>query len=263
MLRFCVILISLSFFTLSAATQIPQTLRKVGVSENLGTFLKFENLNLLNSDGEKFNISSLFLNGRSKVFYFGYYTCPMLCHFVAKGVEDAVKASSLRLGSEYDVIMMSLNPYEDVTSAKKFRKKYTSTLSRAHDSNSWYFLMGDVDSIISLTSQFGFSYYYVADSNDFAHSAVIMILTPEAQISRYLYGVTYSPSDFKLSLLEASDERVVSTLNKLLLFCYSYDPQSKKYVLFAKNLMKLGGVLTIFVILFMMFMFNRSAKKFK
>lgn len=260
MLRLIAILITLSFTNIFSVTQIPQTLRNVGVSENLGSFVNFDSLNIFDVFGKKIDMNN-FKNYRPKVFYFGYYTCPMLCHFVAKGVLDAINEATLSLGRDYDVFMMSVNPDENAKSALLFRDKYVSSLKKVHQTNSWHFLRGDENSIKSLTNQFGFSYYYLKKSNDFAHSAVIMILTPEFQISRYLYGVMFSPKDFKLSLLEASDKKVISSLNKLLLFCYNYDPQSKKYVLFARNLMKIGGLLTIFGIILMMFLFNRSAPK--
>jgi protein SCO1/2 len=109
----------------------------------------------------------------------------------------------------------------------------------------WHFLVGDETNIRKVTDAIGFKYAYDARQKQFAHPAAIYLLTPEGRIARYLYGIEYAPSDLRLGLLEATEGRSMSTTERLLLYCYHYDPQGKHYALVAMNVMRLGGALTV------------------
>ena len=128
--------------------------------------------------------------------------------------------------------------------------------------NGWHFLTGQQSEIDALTKAAGFQYQYDPKSEQFAHSTAIMILTPEGKMARYLYGATYHPRDLRFSLAEASENRSTMAVQKMLLFCYHYDPKAGGYVLFATNLMRVGGVLTVLLIaLFLWRMVKAERKK--
>eukprot|EP01046_Picozoa_sp_COSAG06_P045242 COSAG06_NODE_6226_length_3033_cov_1.039877_3_plen_274_part_00 len=248
-------------FIILADTLVPHTLREVGVTESIGSKLNYDAYRFIDSNDQFFSLGMLFDKNQAVLFFFGYYNCPMLCHFVAQGVTDLINQSDLIFGKDFVVVMLSINPDESQFSAAAFRDKYLSQLSPKYADNqahNWHFLRASSSDIQAITKGAGFYYRYESNRKDFAHSAAIMVLSPSAIYSRYLYGINYDVKDFKLSVIEARREKQVSTLDRLLLFCYNYDPQSKKYVLMAKRVMKIGGVFIIVIILLMMFLFNRA-----
>ncbi|MEK9657895.1 MAG: SCO family protein [bacterium] len=235
------------------------TLREVYVTENIGRQLPLD-VEVKDINEDIIPISRFFNQGKPIVLFFGYYTCPMLCHFVAQGVSAAINDASLKLGLDYRVLMLSINPDERLSAAIGFRDQYVSKLSSdvKDEETDWHFLRADLPAIDRLSDALGFSFRYNANSKEFAHSAVIFILSPKGKISRYLYGISFQKLDFKLAILEASDEKYISSMDRLLLFCYNYDPQSRVYVIMAKRIMQVGGVLIIFIIILMMFLFNKG-----
>ncbi len=128
----------------------------------------------------------------------------------------------------------------------------------------WHFLVGDETNIRKVTDAIGFEYRYDARQKQYAHPAAIYLLTPEGHIARYLYGIQYDPNDVRLGLLEATEGRSVSTTERILLFCYHYDPQGKHYSIVAMNVMRLGGVATLGVLgTFLAIMWARERRRRK
>ena len=114
----------------------------------------------------------------------------------------------------------------------------------------WHFLTDHHGNAARLAKQIGFNYRYDARSEQYAHPAAIMVLTPQGKMARYLYGITYKARDLRFALAEASENRTSMALEKVLLLCYMYDPNQSRYVLFATNFMKAGGVLIMASMLF-------------
>ncbi|MCA9583011.1 MAG: hypothetical protein KC416_14525, partial [Myxococcales bacterium] len=107
-----------------------------------------------------------------------------------------------------------------------------------------------------------FQFKYDDKAEQYAHAAVMMLLTPDAKIARYLYGVEFNPNDVRFGLLEASEGRSISTSEQLLLYCYSYDPKSNSYVLMATRIMKIGGALTmLFLFGFLALFWRRELRR--
>ena len=229
-------LLLICFYYSYSASQIPYTLKKVGITENIGISIN-KNIFLENYDLNSYTLDFFFTQSKPLVVFFGYYTCPMLCHYVANGVVQLLNQTSLVLGKDFNLLMLSINPNDDASTANDFAKNYLSKLNENLDGNAWYFMTASSDVISQFTTSLGFFYRHDVKSDQFAHSAAIIVLTPKGIVSRYLYGINFNPFDFKMSILEANKENVSSNLDKLLLFCYNYDPQNKTYVILAKKLM--------------------------
>ena len=72
------------------------------------------------------------------------------------------------------------------------------------------------------------------------------MLSPEGKITRYLYGSTYFlPFDLKMAVVEAQQGRSGPTINKVLNYCFSYDPAGKKYVF---NITKVSGTFILILV---------------
>ena len=198
------------------------------------------------SEGATVRLGDFFDGKRPTVFVFAYHTCPMLCSLVLDATVRSLNDVAWTVGDQFDVISVSIDPKDTPETATRKRAQVVASYPRAKGSTrGWHFLVGDEDNIRKVTDAIGFKYHYDARQKQYAHPAAIYLLSPAGHIARYLYGIQYEPNDLRLGLLEAAEGRSVSTTERILLFCYHYDPQGKHYALVAMNVMRLGGVVTL------------------
>ena len=117
--------------------------------------------------------------------------------------------------------------------------------SAENQAASWHFLTGDEADIRRVTSAAGFNYRWDEPTKQYAHVSGVLVVTPDGRLSRYFYGIEYSPKDLRLALVESGQGHIGSAIDELLLYCYHYDPESGKYGVIVMNLVRLGGVLTV------------------
>jgi protein SCO1/2 len=244
------LLVALSFAGTLAYAQLvkaddPQ-LSGIGVAEHLGEIIPLDAA-FTNAAGEPVTLGEYFQTGKPVVLVLAYYECPMLCNLVLNGLSRGIRDLSWQLGTEYRVVTISIDPTETVDLAAAKKATYLAALPAASPENGWDFLIGDSANIAQITEALGFEYHYVPERDEFAHPSVVFLLTPEGKISRYLYGIEYRPRDLKLGLLEASEGKIGNTLDRIILYCYHYDPAAGSYVMFAANVMRLGGAVTVLV----------------
>ncbi len=255
-LPFAIFLI-LSLLSAQTLTEDDPQLTKIDVVEHLGDTIPLD-LSFINAQGETVKLGSLFLTGKPAILTLAYYECPMLCTFVLNGLGAGLANIPYQSGQDYKLITVSIDPNETAELAATKEALYTKEYKQMN----WSFLVGDSIDIKRLAEAVGFQYYYDRNSDEFAHPAAVFILTPDGIISRYLYGLNYSGNDLRLSLLEASKGRIGTTIDRILLYCYHYDPEAGSYVLFATNVMRLGGVLTVvFMAIFFTIMWVREKRR--
>jgi len=244
-----------AFLTLlprSAGAHDPQdeVLQQVGVDERLGqpipTGLRFRD-----QTGKKVRLADYFTGGPA-IVTLNYYACPTLCPLVFRNLAGSVRhLGNLKLGKDFRIVTVSINPDEIPALARdKSVATYAMLGGLSEPENRWPFLMGDQSAIENLAQSVGVRYSRQG-KNDFAHPNVLVVVTPDGRVSRYLYGLEVRPRDLKLALVEAADGRIGGSRlsNSLLLYCFHYDPVGKKYVLFASRLMTVSmlGVLAVTV----------------
>ncbi len=205
-------------------------------------------LPFVDSNGDTVSLGSVLGNDLPVIFVFHYSNCQMLCGLVLEGISKAIQGVGLVPGKEYRIVAVSIDPLETAQTSKSSEKRFTAELPKGSQPGAWQFLTGSQSSIDSLTSALGFIYFYDKKNKQYAHPAAIFLLTPEHKLSRVLYGIQYNPRDLKLGLLEAGRDVIGDPADKLLLYCFHYDPDSNGYVLFASNVMKLGGVITMLLL---------------
>lgn len=248
--------------SISEASGLPEALKKVGIEQKLGAQLPLET-EFKDESGQVVKLSSFFNTGRPVIVAFVYYECPMLCNQVLNGLTGSLKGISFDAGKEFDVVAISFDAreFDKPDLAKNKKASYLERYGRPGTEKGWHFLTGTQESIDIATSAAGFSYKWDEKSNQFAHAAAIMVATPDGKLSKYFYGIDYSPKDVKFGIMESGQNRVGNAAEQLLLYCYHYDPATGKYGLAILRVMRLGGVLTLIGLGTMGFVFWRRNKK--
>ena len=224
----------------------PELLKEVGIDQKLDSAVPLD-LVFRDEHGRPVQLGQFFA-GRPVVLSLVYYSCPMLCTQVLNGMSRSLKALPLAIGKDFNVVTVSIDPTERPTLAEAKHSLYTGIYGRPGAAEGWHFLTGDEPQIKRLAEAVGFRYAYDSDSKQFAHASGIILLTPEGKVSRYFYGIQYPERDLRLGLVEASQGKIGSPVDQLLLFCYHYDPHSGKYGLLISRVIQLSGLVTMLVL---------------
>jgi protein SCO1/2 len=187
-----------------------------------------------------------YLGKRPLVLALVYYECPMLCSQVLNGLVSSLGVLTFTAGNEFDVVAVSFNPREGPGLAEAKKRAYMERYDRPGSEPGWHFLTGPPESIAQLTEAVGFKYAWDDKIKQYAHAAGVIVLTPDGRVSKYFYGVEYSARDLKYGLMEASDQKIGSPVDNLLLYCYHYDPTTGKYGVATMTAVRIGGAATIF-----------------
>ncbi len=224
----------------------PPLLREIGIDQKLNTQVPLE-LSFRDEEGRSVRLGDYF-GKKPVVMALVYYECPMLCTQVLNGLASALQVLEFDAGREFNVVLVSIDPKETPQLAAAKKKSYLERYQRSGAAAGWHLLTGEQAAIERLAQSVGFRYAYDPKTGQYAHAAAIMVLTPEGRIAQYYYGIEYPPRDLRLGLIEASRERIGSVADRILLYCYHYDPAKGRYGAVAMNILRLAGVATILVL---------------
>ena len=228
------------------STDVPPQLKDVTFRQRLDAALPLDAV-LTDESGRPVTLGQFF-GRRPVVLAFVYYSCPMLCTQVMNGLSSALKVMPFSAGHEFDVVLISFDPRDTPAIAAEKKRTHLAYWSTERDAAAWHFLTGDEASIRRVTSAAGFTYRWDEQTGQFAHVSGVLVVTPDGRLSRYFYGVEYSPKELRMALVESGQGRIGSVIDELLLYCFHYDPESGRYGLLVMNLVRLGGVLTVLFI---------------
>ena len=238
----CTLLLAASALAENSATP-PRLPGEVSIQQNLNAQIPLD-LMFRDESGNIVRLRQLF-RGKPVLLNFMYYRCPMLCSMVMEGISSTLTELKFDVGKEFDVITVSIDPRDMPSEAALKKDKYIKRYGRLGAADGWHFLTGHETAIRTLTNAVGFHYAYDPEHDEFAHGTVLIAVTPQGRISRYLYGFEYNPRDVRLALVEASTNRIGTPTDQLLLLCYHYDPATGKYSRTAMNFVRAGGVATV------------------
>ncbi len=230
----------------AAGTQLPAVYRNVGVDEHLNSQLPLD-ARFYDENGQYITLGKILRPGHPMVLQLGYLDCPMLCDAVSRSVVESAQKIDLEIGKDWDFTFVSIDPTDTPALATLKRNSYITAYGKPQAASGFHLLIGKPNEIGVLATTVGFR-YQTMNNGQFSHPAVIMVITPEGKISRYLYGVTFAPLTLRLSLVEASHEQIGTTMDQILLICCSWDPKAGKYSMVAMNSMRVGGVLTVMIL---------------
>lgn len=225
----------------------PPQLKEAGISEKLGSKVDLESILLRDETGRELPLKSFFQSGKPVLLNIVYYNCPNLCGLLLNGTLEVIKELEWSAGTQYTILSVSMDHREQADLAAQKKARYLKEYGRTIDPLGWRFLTGREDQIKALASQVGFGFHYDPRQKEFAHSAALMLLTPEGVVSRYLYGVQFEKKNLKFALLEASNGKVGTIMDRVMLYCFHYDPKMGGYSLYAFRVMQLAGAITVLV----------------
>ncbi len=224
--------------------QAPIEVEDLAPVEKLDTHIPLD-LTFQDEDGKVVRLGDYFTGKRPVILNLGYYRCPMLCGLILNGLTDAMKDITWTPGQEFEVVSVSFDHRETPPLARLKKQNYMREYGRPSAAAGWHFLVGKEPQIQALCEAVGYKFRWDDRQNQYAHPSVLVILTPDGRISRYLYGIQFVPQTVRLSLVEASEGKIGSTVDRVLLYCFHYDADEGRYSLAARRLMSLAAAMTI------------------
>lgn len=258
------VLLALTATQASAQLSAPRgPIDEIGIDQNLDARLPLD-LPFADSEGKTSSLGGHLSTGRPALLVPVYYECPMLCGEALRGLLGTLKALDLDVGTDFDVVVLSFDPDEGPALATAKRQEILASYGERGEPSGWHFLTGDGTSISRLMEAIGFRYVFDPASHQFAHASVVLALTPDGRIARYYFGIDYPPRELRLTLVEASQGEIGNVVDQILLYCYHYDPTTGRYGVVIMNVLRLGGAITVALLLgFMLrgFLADRRASR--
>lgn len=227
--------------------ELPTDLKKVTVEERLGEKLDLS-LPFVSDEGDAVTLGQYFRKDRPVLLAMVYYNCPSLCNYHLNALTEGMRKLKWTSGEEFEVVAVSMNHRETAAVASKKKASYLKEYGRPSGERGWHFLTGTEANVNALAKQLGFSFTWLPEKEQYAHAAVAYVVTPAGKISRYIHGLNVDEQTLRLSLLEASNGKIGSIIEQVLLFCFQFDPQKSKYTLYAWNLVRVGALLTVLLL---------------
>jgi protein SCO1/2 len=228
------------------ASTVPAPLREIGFDQNLDRPLPLDTT-FHDEEGRTVRLGQYF-GSRPVVLAFVYFDCPMLCTQVLSALTSTLGVLSIDAGKDFEIVTVSFDPRETPKDAAAKKRLYLERYQRPTAAQGWHFLTGDQFSIDRLTRAAGFRYVWDAQTKQFAHPTGIIVVTADGRPARYLFGVDYGPRDLRLALTEASEGKIGSAVDSLLLYCYHYDPMTGRYGLVVMRALRIAGAATVLTI---------------
>lgn len=233
--------------------------KDIGFVTKLGTKLD-TSLKFIDETGNEVSLSSILTSKIPTIFAPMYYSCPRLCGLLINGLVDLVKRIDLKMGDQYRVISFSFDPTENSELAKQKSESVVKAVDRADVTGAnWHFLTGKEENIKALLEQAGYRYKFSA--GEYLHSSGFFVLTPQGEISQYFTGIEFSPWDVRLSLIDASQGSIGSTMDHILLYCFDFDPVRGRYTWVAFNILRGGAAVSVVLFGIVAVMLSRKVTK--
>jgi protein SCO1/2 len=224
----------------------PPFMKDVGIDQKLDQQVPLD-LVFRDESGKDVRLGQL-VRDRPVILMPVYYECPMLCTMSLNDLTKVLKVMQYDVGDQFDVVTVSFDPREGPELAREKKANYVEQYGRPGATKGWHFLTGDAEPIKRLTDAVGFRYTWDEPTKQFAHASGFMILTPQGKLARYFFGHDYSATALRLSLVEASQGRIGTVTDALILYCFHYDPAKGKYSLAIINILRVLGMLTVLLV---------------
>jgi protein SCO1/2 len=243
-----------------AQSNLPPVLKGVDVEEHLGEPLPVAT-RFTDASGREVQLGEVLSKTKPVVLTLVYYQCPQLCNLVINGQVKAMQEAGLELGKDFEAVTVSIDPKDVPAQSLERRRRHLQSLGKP-ETAPWSFLTGSEENVRKLADALGFKYTYDADTKQYAHAAVVHVITPEGSISRYLYGTSFPAKDFRFALLEAAGGRVGTSFDRIMLSCFKYDTATRRYGFYIFGFLRLGALMVFFALSsVLVYFWRRELKK--
>jgi protein SCO1 len=246
----------------AARSQAPAAVKGVDVLERLGDRVP-ETGRFIDSEGRPFQLSDVLHQGKPVILTLVYYRCPALCSLVLSGLTRSLRGLDLKLGEDYRVVTVSIDPTETPRMAGESKRGHLQALGVDPLTPAWTFGTGNDEGIHPLAQALGFEYAYDETSKQYAHAAAIFVLSPDGKISRYLYGIDFPTRDLRMALVEAGQGKVGTALDRVLLTCFKYDPTTRRFEPYVLGFIRIGASLVFVALATLLIVLWRQELKMK
>lgn len=233
------------------STEQPKQLEGVGIVENLGQPIDLS-LKFKDENGADVSLAKYYDGIHPVIISMVYFACPGLCNFHLNGVVDSLKPMDWSAGQKFQYVAVSFDTSEKPSDAFSKKATYMKQYNRPGTENGWHFLTGDEATVKALTASLGFKYKWNDETKEWAHASAAVVTTPQGTISRYLHGIMIETETFRMALIEASEGKIGTFVDKMIWYCFHYDTQKSKYTVYAFRLVQLGGILIIVILGFLL-----------
>jgi protein SCO1/2 len=255
----CILWCSCAFCAPSSASQNPDSiLTQIGIDQKLGAQLD-PGIEFRDESGQTVRLGDYF-GTKPLILTPVYYECPMLCSMLLNGLVKALHVMPFTAGKEFEIITFSIDPDEQPDLAAQKKLHYVRDYGRPQAAAGWHFLTGNEQSIHKLAGELGFRYTYDTYTRQWAHASGIVLLTPAGVVSQYFYGIEYDPADLRLSLIQASNQKLGSLTDHILLYCFQYNPTTGKYSIAIMRVLRTLAVATVLFIAGFIFVESRRKR---
>ena len=235
------------FFSISPGwTEQKNYLAAMDVRQKLNQLIPLE-VKFKDESGKDVALKEYFLH-KPVLLTFIYFSCPMLCPLNIKSLSQSLKVLDESPARDYELLVVSIDPQDTHQNAAERKKLFSEVLNKPGSKEGIHFLTGELSAIQKTTEATGFHYVKLKESGQYAHPAVLITLTPQGRISRYMFGLDYPPRDVRLALMESRQAKIGSLVDKILMYCFTYNPQVGRYSMAVLNLLKLGAIFTVLLI---------------
>jgi protein SCO1/2 len=244
---------------IEAQKDLPPQVQGVDVQEHLGEMIP-KDLRFTDVEGREVKLGDVLSKTKPTLLTLVYYNCPMLCNLVLNAQVQSMRELGLELGRDYEAVTVSIDPEDTPAQSTERRRRHLQSMGKP-ESAPWHFFTGTDGEIRRLADTVGFKYTYDASTKQYAHPAVVHVLTPEGSVSRYLYGTSFPPKDMKLAILEAANGRVGTSFDQIVMSCFKYDTASRRYGFYIFGFIRLGGMMVFCALATMLIYFWRRELK--
>ncbi|MCL5670140.1 MAG: SCO family protein [Acidobacteria bacterium] len=238
---------------------LPPALRNVGIDQELNHQIPLD-LVFRDETGKTVRLGDYF-GKKPVILSLVYFNCPQLCPMVESGLVMSLRDLKFDVGNQFNVLTVSFDPQDTPFEAYSKRAVYLSMYNRKGASAGWHFLTGGQASITALTKAVGFRYNYDPKTKQYYHATAIVVLTPQGRVAQYFYGIRYPAGQLRLALVQASNGKIGSPVDALLLFCCRYDPATGKYSLIISRVLFIAALLTVILLGGFLFILFRSGRR--
>jgi protein SCO1/2 len=229
------------------AEGLPADMVGVGIDQKVGDQIPLD-VEFVNEQGEKVQLKDIFSGERPVLLSLNYASCPMLCRLQLNSLVQTLQELEFTTGQEFDVLSVSIDPKETPRQAQITKENYVQQYGREGAADGWKFLVGKEENIRKLADAVGFRYNFVPDTGEYAHSAALMVVTPDGVLARYINGLAYDAKTLRLSLVEAGEGKIGSVFDQFFLSCYAYDHTKGRYAPMANRIMQVGASTTVLLL---------------